>query len=80
MQAVLSLDISVLRGKSGLHRAMQRVTPVVSMATLGRTSATESMYRLISVGAVVKPGKLCVEQDQIKGEKLPASFDPRVGC
>ncbi len=63
------------RGKSGLHRAAQGVTPLDSNV---RNSGTERMSRamILKAGtgafrgvAGVKTAKLCVKQDQI-GERL----------
>ena len=65
-------------GKSGLYRAVQRVTPFRREA---RTSGTERMYAALSPfpgtgglggAGVVKTAKLCTKQNQI-GKRLSAA-------
>ena len=62
-------------GKSGLHRAVQGVTPLRRKA---RNSGTERMSRALSLktgtgvfkgAAGVKTAKLCTKQDQIGKQK-----------
>ena len=75
MTALAELARVFQRGKSGLHRATQGVTPLDSNI---RNSGTERMSRALILipgtggfrgAAGVKTAKLCVKQDQI-GERL----------
>lgn len=92
-QVIAASALVLVRGKSGLHRAAQGVTPLHRKV---RNSGTERMSRAMihkagtgaSWGAAgVKTAKLCAEQDQI-GEQLSVahvcfrvrSLEPSSNC